>query len=813
MVSEFSENFEKYKDFILEVSVDLHNNALMDDDCFYFNKYHTWGDVENITGWKIRISDNSIAVIDFDINKDLNKVLYEYELEKLMNDLEYDLRNVAKNTNSILVRTASNSYHLYCYGGSILNEFEYYNMRNSYTKIYQEFIMVDDEKIGFFDIDLFVPTKNTKGSPNGVMLPGSRAKNKNGEIGAYEVIEHKVDSSKKLGDIFMVWMDLQKYCGLNNIQDYMKEIQQNEVDLSSISKKNITANSNLMTKRLFDLIKYGFNGLIIHNYANSINKEISLYPLVTALNACVNKEITNEDVSEFIDYVHKNAKLTPNAEKSFYSTMTLSDVGDTPFSLVKMLKYHNPDYYEKKIKKVYGLTISKSKEREEIYNLVDELYNLSKITADDVDIIIRSIYSVKDKVLDEDEILDILDDIECGTNYNCDESISDMIDNSLSKGLLNIDSLRKLTKSELLDRNIIDEIINGFTKVDLDEKEVKLILSDIKSLDICKNDDIYKSLICDLMVKSNSVNTIIKGMSNEIDIYEKPNYSNTLDILKYKNKEAYNNITKKLNIKTEYKTGIDLTDDFTISDIGKNCYISNGIIDFDKLFSDVSRTIIAISETRFIYKKERIAKGEYKLTRTSDEDIKQISKHIAIKSSDGDRTNISLNDILFGKKYVSINNDYIDRYSKRNVSFYSKDPETFSIFGGFGYKNSDDVDMASISPFLDFVENIIATDNTELYSYILKWVSYIIQNPGKRTNSCLVLVGEQGTGKTTFVNTICKLFGVYAMTNSQRLDDIVGSFNGTIEGKMIIVMNELSAADHFSFNGSVKTSNYIIESL
>lgn len=796
MVSEFTKCHDKYIEFITEISVDL-TLSWSTDECFHFNKFHTCG-FEKVTGWKITISDNNIVVIDFDINKELDKILSNDKIEKVINDLECELRNIAKKTNSIVVKTASNSYHLYCNGRSIRDEYDYYNMKNVYIKMYEHFITVDDLRVSLFDIDLFIPTKNTKGSSTGVMLPGSRVKNKKGEIGSYEVIEHKVDSSKKLGDIFTVWMDLQQYCALNKIQDYMKEIEPDEVDLSPISKKTIAANSNLMTKKLFDLIKNGFDGLTIHNFASNIEKEISLYPLVTALNACVNKEITNDDVSEFIDYIHKNAKLTPNAEKNFHSTMTLSDVGGTPFSLVKMLKCHNPDYYEKKIKKIYGLTISKSKEREEIYKLADELYNLSKITADDADIIIRSLYSIKDKVLDEDEIRAILDNVECVGNYECDVAISDMIDASLSKGLLNIDSLRKLAKSELLDKNIVNEIIDGFSNVDLDEKEAKSILSDIKSLEICKNDEVYKGLVCDLMLKSNVDARIIKSIYNEVDIYEKSTYSNVLGILKHKNKEVYDNITKKLNIKTEYKTGIDLNDDFAITDIGENYYISNGIIDFDKLFSDISRTIVAIKNTKFIYKKECADNSEYKLTRTSDEDIKQISKRVAIQDRDGAETNISLYDILFGRKYITTNNKFINLYSKRNVSFYSTDPKTFSIFRGFGYKNIDDVNMESISSFLDYVENIIAAGNKELYTYILKWVSYIIQNPGKRTNSCLVLLGEQGTGKTTFVNTICKLFGNYAKTNSQRLDDIVGSFNGTIEGKMIIVMNELSAVDHFN---------------
>lgn len=254
MVSEVVEYFHKYQNFIREIEIDLYP-SYGEDECFYFNKYHTKPNEDHLTGWKIKISDSNIAVIDFDINKELNKVLSDDNIEKAINALECELRNIAKKTNSIVVKTASNSYHLYCNGRSIRDEYDYYNMKNVYIKMYEHFITVDDIRVSLFDIDLFIPTKNTKGSSTGVMLPGSRAKNKNGEIGVYEVIEHKVDSSKKLGDIFTVWMDLQQYYELNNIQDYMKEIEPDEVDLPSVSKKDIAANSNLMTKKLFSLIK------------------------------------------------------------------------------------------------------------------------------------------------------------------------------------------------------------------------------------------------------------------------------------------------------------------------------------------------------------------------------------------------------------------------------------------------------------------------------------------------------------------------------------------------------------------------------
>lgn len=355
----------------------------------------------------------------------------------------------------------------------------------------------------------------------------------------------------------------------------------------------------------------------------------------------------------------------------------------------------------------------------------------------------------------------------------------------------------KLTKSDSLDRNIVEEIIDGFTNIDLCEKELKYILSDIKSLDICKDEDVYKSLVYDLMFKSNVTLMNIKYATNEINIYKKPRYSFILDILEYKNKKAYDNIAKKLNINTEYKTGIDLTDDFTLESIRYKNYFVNGVFNFEELFADISRSIVRIENKKNVYYKKEVDIGVYDLILTNIDDVKEISKNIILINDDKEKE-IVLHDVLFNYSYNEIKSKYINAYTKKLATFYSNDPKYLSLFNGFGYPIKDDINVDKIEPFLSFIKDIIADNDNNVYDYILKWISYIIQNPGKRTNVCLILTGGHGTGKTTFINTICELFGRYSKTNSQRLDDIIGSFNGIIENKMIVVINELSVVGHIN---------------
>jgi hypothetical protein len=93
------------------------------------------------------------------------------------------------------------------------------------------------------------------------------------------------------------------------------------------------------------------------------------------------------------------------------------------------------------------------------------------------------------------------------------------------------------------------------------------------------------------------------------------------------------------------------------------------------------------------------------------------------------------------------------------VKFYSKYPCYLSLFQGYSF-DYDNTNHDIIKPFLDHVFNFISDSNNELYDYILNWISYLLQNPGSKTETEFIIIGEQGTSKNKyFTDVISKLFG------------------------------------------------------
>lgn len=136
------------------------------------------------------------------------------------------------------------------------------------------------------------------------------------------------------------------------------------------------------------------------------------------------------------------------------------------------------------------------------------------------------------------------------------------------------------------------------------------------------------------------------------------------------------------------------------------------------------------------------------------------------------------------------NRNYI---TKREIMFYSNNKDVFSYFQGYQFDIFDEFNeenLEIINPFLNYVKHIICNDNEDIFYWVINWVSYIFKNPNGKTNSCIILIGQQGAGKNTFGKIICHLLGKYGNDNS-NLKNIASKNNSSILNKKLIICNEV----------------------
>ena len=715
--------------FISQVAVDNNYEIISTQKCRYDRKFATYSDFGEITGEKIKIVENNIAVIDIDINhEDIKKYFDDEGADDIITEIEVKLKDIAYGENAIVVKTASDSYHLYCNGESIRNDPLLANKKSSYIKAFEykknfEFDDGSNVDIKLFDVDVFIPTEF--GSNCGVMLPGSRVINKKGDYSCYTIIRCKGNIDEKMGSIYYIWDDLIELFGLGNLDSIWVEEKEPRSPYKSKKLNDSELVKNGMSKKMFDLIIKGFEGVEIHNWVSPIEKEITLYPLICGLNACVNGEIDADDVEEAINFIRKNAKLTLSAELNFDRIMfSIDDISTTPFSLLKMIRIHNPEYYKNNLSPLVAKTLSTSNNTAN-----DDVM----ITLDMLRLAINgfnNLYIYADFEFTSDEITVV----------------------SLLKSLYSFES---------------NNISNN---------DIKLFESYI--IRYCNFSDSAKRQL--------RQSDCIKGDGNKSYLFE---------MLKIHNPLYYSNeIESIFYLKNN---GINLNDNFTIYRINDKNYFNNGNVVWDNLFSDISRCLVMIESDNCAYIKIADARrNSHRLIRCSMEQLKNRLNSITVKSVDKNGKNFRLGKLLFDDKFIDITPYYEHIYWKRGVCFYSKCNEYLSLFTGFTFREMNDVDEGKISLFINHIKNVIANGNEELYRYILSWIAFIVQNPGKKTETCLMLLGEEGTGKTMFTTVICKLFGDYALPNIASIDDVVGQFNSITENKILVVLNEVNAMEN-----------------
>lgn len=223
--------------------------------------------------------------------------------------------------------------------------------------------------------------------------------------------------------------------------------------------------------------------------------------------------------------------------------------------------------------------------------------------------------------------------------------------------------------------------------------------------------------------------------------------------------EQQRNFIWEVNFNNTYNTNatIDFNDEFTLSSFrNKNYEKTESVgVRVGDVFTDIKRVCCYILRSNCYY-----VKHDKCLEKLSFSQISQLFKQIKIGSyqQKNEKKSISLFDILNSGKNIN----YI---TYDDMKFYSDNPRTFSFFKWYRYPKQLICDQTLIQPFLDHLYQIICNQDSNLYQYIVSWISFLFQIPNAKLCTCLIIIGNQGCGKNTFSNCLCELLGQYSNPN------------------------------------------------
>lgn len=129
-----------------------------------------------------------------------------------------------------------------------------------------------------------------------------------------------------------------------------------------------------------------------------------------------------------------------------------------------------------------------------------------------------------------------------------------------------------------------------------------------------------------------------------------------------------------------------------------------------------------------------------------------------------------------------------DRREFHGITF---DPKTldhknglYNIWKGFSIKPQ----KGCCEKFKAHILNVICSGNKDYFNYVWLWLSHLVQKPNE-LSPVLVLMGEQGTGKNTFVDPIGEIFGQHYLP-LDNINQFLGNFNFHLKNAVLLHGNE-----------------------
>lgn len=140
--------------------------------------------------------------------------------------------------------------------------------------------------------------------------------------------------------------------------------------------------------------------------------------------------------------------------------------------------------------------------------------------------------------------------------------------------------------------------------------------------------------------------------------------------------------------------------------------------------------------------------------------------------------------------------------------------DAINVFEGFKYTdipfNHSENDISGMNMMLDFINEVICSNNNDLFDYVLKFLANIAK--GNKNRSCLYLKGPQGIGKSTFTEFLINIvFGNKVCMNCNA-DPLLGNYNSQLMGKILVVFEELPTFTTAQWNGVSATLKNMITS-
>lgn len=125
----------------------------------------------------------------------------------------------------------------------------------------------------------------------------------------------------------------------------------------------------------------------------------------------------------------------------------------------------------------------------------------------------------------------------------------------------------------------------------------------------------------------------------------------------------------------------------------------------------------------------------------------------------------------------------------------------YNIWRGFGLTPV----AGDCGLFLAHIRDVICAGNTEHFDWLIGWLADLVQNPGRKPGTAVVLRGGEGAGKgKAFADQLRDIVGARLYRKVSRVEQLIGKFNAHLAGALLIFANESLWGGDPSKEGALK---------
>tara|TARA_R110001632_G_scaffold39507_4_gene98924 strand:+ start:2927 stop:5596 length:2670 start_codon:yes stop_codon:yes gene_type:complete len=153
--------------------------------------------------------------------------------------------------------------------------------------------------------------------------------------------------------------------------------------------------------------------------------------------------------------------------------------------------------------------------------------------------------------------------------------------------------------------------------------------------------------------------------------------------------------------------------------------------------------------------------------------------------------------------------EWIDRREVRAIGFDPREKandDIFNLWNGFNIskEQADEFNIEDADPIVNHIKKSWCNGDEESFQYIMSYLSHIIQKPHVKTGVMLALKSGEGGGKGMILDILGRIIGEDHYCQNSNAKFLFGDFNGQLEGKICVNLDEAFWGGDKQLEGIVK---------